>query len=347
MKITFLPPHLKISGGVRILLTYADLLAKRGHNVSVIVASKNRFRRFVANLLQIGKPKWIKHFKPQVIRVEDIKENNIPDADIIITSPWRYALLINNFSENKGKKFYLIQHDERLYHGPREEVAKSYQALLNKIVVSTWLQEMIEGEFGARPNLLLNPIDKNLFYPIKVERKDDSIRILMLHHDYKWKGVKEGIETFKRVKKKYPNLKLIMFGARKKEISLFCNEYYYKPAQEKLAQLYSGCDIFLCPSWDEGFGLPSVEAMACKCALVTYDNGGSRDYAFDGKTALVAKRRDVNNLANKLELLVKDENLRKKIADNGYRFVQKMPSWQEQVEKLENIFKKALKTNVR
>jgi len=345
MKITFLVPHIKISGGTKILLTYANLLAKRRHDVLVIASSKNKFRRFIANVLQIGGPKWIKNFKPRVIRVKDIKENNIPDADIIVVSSWRHALLINNFSENKGKKFYLIQHDERLYHGPKEEVAKSYQVSLNKIVVSTWLQEMIEDEFGARPNLLLNPIDKNLFYPIKVERKNDSIRILMLHHDYKWKGVKEGIEIFKRVKKKYSNLKLIMFGARKKEISLSCDEYYYKPAQEKLAQLYSGCDIFLCPSWDEGFGLPSVEAMACKCALVTYDNGGSRDYAFDRKTALVAKRRDINDLANKLELLVKNENLRKKIAENGYRFIHKIPTWEEQVEKLENIFEKSLNKN--
>ena len=78
--------------------------------------------------------------------------------------------------------------------------------------------------------------------------------------------------------------------------------------------------------------------MACRCALVTYDNGGSRDYAFDGKTALVARRRDKEDLKNKLELLVKDIDLRKKIADNGYEFMQKWPTWEEQAEKLEKIF---------
>ena len=58
--------------------------------------------------------------------------------------------------------------------------------------------------------------------------------------------------------------------------------------------------IYLCPSWDEGLGMPSMEAMACGSALVTYDNGGSRDYAHDGETALVAPRRDLPALVGAL-----------------------------------------------
>jgi len=43
--------------------------------------------------------------------------------------------------------------------------------------------------------------------------------------------------------------------------------------------------------------MPAMEAMACGAALLTYDNGGCRDYARDGETALVARRRDVDDLA--------------------------------------------------
>ena len=42
--------------------------------------------------------------------------------------------------------------------------------------------------------------------------------------------------------------------------------------------------------------MPSMEAMACDTALVTFDTGGCRDYARDGETALVARRRDVADL---------------------------------------------------
>ena len=40
MKLTFLAPHLRIAGGVRAILTYADRLAGRGHDVTVVVPAK-------------------------------------------------------------------------------------------------------------------------------------------------------------------------------------------------------------------------------------------------------------------------------------------------------------------
>jgi len=129
-----------------------------------------------------------------------------------------------------------------------------------------------------------------------------------------------------------------MFGVRQKKMDKnICKEYYYDPPQDELRKIYSSCDIFICPSWDEGFGLPSIEAMACKCALVTYDNRGSRDFAFDGKTAMVAKKRDISDLERKLEILIKDVLLRKKIAKQGYEFIQGLPTWEDQSDKLEEI----------
>jgi glycosyltransferase involved in cell wall biosynthesis len=356
MKINFLSPHLKISGGVRVLLVYANLLAKMGHDVRVIVQSRNWLRRRAANFLNF-KPKWIRNLKIKILRVPDLDEANMSAGDIIVISDWKTALKIEHFPEKLGKKIHFIQHDERMYHGEKDDVDKAFRLPFKKIVVSSWLKEVIERDYGQEAELLLNSVDRNLFYPLSNARLDsrlrgndsgkggddkggrETVRILLLHHTYEWKGTKEGVEIVNKLKRKYPGVKLILFGARKEKIEFVCDEYYYDLPQERLAELYSGCDIFLCPSWDEGFGLPSLEAMACKCALVTYDNGGSRDYAFDGETALVAKRRDAVDLESKIEALVKDADLRRKIAGQGYQFVQKMPSWEEQAEKLEKIFK--------
>ena len=85
--------------------------------------------------------------------------------------------------------------------------------------------------------------------------------------------------------------------------------------------------------------------MASGCALVTYDNGSSRDYAFDGKTALVAKRKDVRDLSKKLEELIVNPELRKTVAKNGLDYVRKMPSWEQLTDKMEEIFKKAIEKN--
>jgi glycosyltransferase involved in cell wall biosynthesis len=80
-----------------------------------------------------------------------------------------------------------------------------------------------------------------------------------------------------------------------------------------------------------------MEAMACGAALVTFDNGGSRDYARDGTTALVAPHRDVPALARCLERLVADGALRERIAGEGREFVTQSFDWERATTRLEEL----------
>jgi len=93
------------------------------------------------------------------------------------------------------------------------------------------------------------------------------------------------------------------------------------PSQPVIARsIYNEASLFLQPSVREGFGMCAVESMACGCALVTTDNGGSQDYAFDGETALVCGNEPAD-MADSLARLAADEALRLRIATNGSRFV--------------------------
>jgi len=85
--------------------------------------------------------------------------------------------------------------------------------------------------------------------------------------------------------------------------------------------------------------MPPMEAMACGAALVTFDNGGCRDYALDGETALVAPRRDVAALAGALERLVTDAGLRERLARQGQAFVASRFDWDRAAERLEDILR--------
>lgn len=336
MKISFLAPHLKVSGGVRIILVYASLLAALGHDVTVYVQSSNLIRRSIANFFHLGYPNWIAHFRARIIRVPAFTPDTIAASDVLIATTHQTALAIKDFPPLLGHQFYLLQHDEGLYHGDRAAVDRAYRLPQKKIVVATWLKGLLKEKYKQDAALLANPIDRELFHPVQRE-KHDGVRVLLLDHTYEWKGTKEGVRIVSELKKKYPQIRLIGFGARKEVSEHEFHEYYYNLPQEKLAWLYSNCDIFLCPSWDEGFGLPSLEAMACGTAVVTYDNGGSKDFAFHEKTALVAPRRDEKRLAEELERFVKDRALRELIAKVGYEFVDTMPTWEEQTAKLEKM----------
>jgi len=352
MKITFLTPHINISGGIKIILSYADRLTKRGHKVTVICPQPTLVRekikgipiiypkRGMMNLLGY-KPNWI-DVAGAIKYAPSWNEKYIPNADIIVATAWQTAPYVKNYSSKKGKKIYLVQGYESLIFGEKEKADETYLYPMRKIVVSNWLREILKENFNTDSEVIVNPIDLDMFDSTR-NGYNKNKRICILHHTSEWKGISDGIKAFQIAKKKNPKIELVMFGAHKEFINYEC-EYYYKPTGDELKRIYNSCDVFLCPSWMEGFGLPSAEAMACKCALVTTDNGGSRDYAIHEKTALVSPPKDPEQLAENLIRLLGDEELLKKIAQNGYEHV-KTFTWDKSVDRMEEVFSQSFKEN--
>ncbi|HEV8642019.1 MAG TPA: glycosyltransferase family 4 protein [Methylomirabilota bacterium] len=340
MRITFLCPHVRIAGGVRAILTYADRLAGRGHALEVIVPARARLGTWRRTLLR-ERPHWIPGFRPRVSWVARWTADRLPDADALVATAWQSAPVVAAAPPRCGAKFYLVQHYESLYHGEPAEVDATYRLPLAKIVISTWLRDVMRERFGSGAEVLVTPVDRSLFRRVSVDIDSPRPRVLMLHHDYAWKGGAEGLEAVARVKRRVSSLRLVGFGVKPPPARVGYDEFHVDPPQERLAAIYSSCDIYLCPSWDEGLGMPPMEAMACGAALVTYDNGGCRDYARDGETALVARRRDVGDLAVKLERLATDASLREKIAAAGQRLVTTAFDWDAAVQRMEALFASA------
>jgi glycosyltransferase involved in cell wall biosynthesis len=337
VRITVLCPHLRIAGGVRAILTYADRLAGRGHVVEIIVPAPGRVAAFTRRLRGEG-PRWMAGFRPAIRWVDRWRPADLPASDVVLATAWQSAPVVAAAPRACGAKFYLVQHYESLYHGKPELVDATYRLPLRKVVISTWLREVMRERFDAEAEVLVTPVDTALFRPVPATVSGARPRVLMLHHDYAWKGVADGLEAVARARRAVPELRLVGFGVKAPKTALPYDEFHRDPPQDQLAALYSSCDIYLCPSWDEGLGMPPMEAMACGAALVTYDNGGCRDYARDGETALVARRRDVADLTEKLTGLAADATLRAKLASAGQRFITTQFDWDRAVTRLEALF---------
>lgn len=339
MIINFLEPSLKISGGRRVVFSFADSLSSLGHDVRIVTINPSPMKRFVADLIR-HRPAWTRIYNLKIIRVAAYERDLMPRADVVVANAWQSAIAMDKFSDEAGKKIHFIQHDERMYHGDKDSVDRSYRCKNEKIVCADWLKEMLQKDYGVTATVVSNSIDLRLFRRLKRSKPEGEIRILLLAHAYKWKGTREGVEAILSLKEQYPNIRLILFGMRDKSIEYPYDEYYYDLPQKKLAWLYSNSDIFVCPSWDEGYTLPSVEAMACGAALVTYGTGSARHYAFHNETAMVAERKNQKDLKDKIEALVKSKSLRDRISMTGYEFVKKMPSWKDRAREMEAVFRK-------
>jgi glycosyltransferase involved in cell wall biosynthesis len=341
LKITFLCPHLRIAGGVRAILTYADRLAGRGHEVTLVVPARSAPRALWRSLRGEGAA-WMPGLRAGVRWTARWRAEDLPRADVVVATAWQSAPVVAAAHADRGVRFYLVQHYESLYHGEGRRVDDTYRLPLAKIVISTWLADVMRERFAADAEVLVTPVDRTLFHRMPVAPTTPRPRVLMLHHDYAWKGVADGLEAVARVRRVGPRVHLVGFGVKPPRTPGAYDEFHTDPPQGELAALYSSADIYLCPSWDEGLGMPPMEAMACGAALVTYDNGGCRDYARDGETALVARRRDVTDLADKLGRLVEDEALRARIARAGETWVTTAFDWERAVARLEQMFMDAI-----
>jgi glycosyltransferase involved in cell wall biosynthesis len=91
------------------------------------------------------------------------------------------------------------------------------------------------------------------------------------------------------------------------------------PRQELIDRYYSS-DIFaFAPIWNEGFGLPPVEAMAAGLPVVASRSGAVTETVVEGQTGLLVEKNNVEELANALLVLLKDDGLREVMGRAGRR----------------------------
>lgn len=348
MKITFLTPHVGISGGVKLILSYADRFAKRGHEVTVVCPEKyiegrmlyGPSRAIRARTMSIlkKKPTWCS-VSARLKYVPSFDERYIPSGDVIVATAWQTAPYVAQYSRNKGEKFYLFMHYERLLDEGCDDVDRfTYKLRIKKMVISSLLKDILKNSFDEDSVLIKTPVDLHIFYPTREVYKKAK-RICMLNHSSKWKGVADGIEAFRIAKDKHPDLELVMFGNSAQGSSIEC-EYHLRPSNDQLRAIFNSCDVFVCSSWREGFGLPSAEAMACKCALATTDTGGSRDFALHQKTALVSPPRNPKRLADNLMLMLDDQTLMERLAEAGHDHISSF-RWEDAVNRMEKLFEES------
>ena len=352
MKITFvLPMYLDSpSGGFKVVYEYANRLQERGHQVSVVhprnLGPRHEVKEMVKSILWGARLKlkhrplipWMGiHPGVNLALVPDLREEFIPDGDAIFATAYQTAFWVNDYGKRKGGKFYLIQSYED-WNGPEDEVRKSWLLPLHKVVISQWLMNMAL-QYGEEDRTDYIPIGLDLTHfriTVPIDKRKTP-RVGMLAHPNENKGMKDGIAALEIARAELPDLQAVLFGTHPRSAGIpEWAEYVYRPSSEQLVELYNSCQVFQNPSWAEGWGLPAAEAMACGCALVSTANGGVNEFAANDRSALLAPVKAIGELARQSLRLLRDEKLRRRIAQDGNKQVQQF-TWDRAVNSLEKL----------
>jgi len=223
------------------------------------------------------------------------------------------------------------------------------------------------SDIAGRENTQVVPmgVDTNLFSrseKVSIIRKKyeiDGNVLLFVGRLIRWKGVYYLIKALPEVLKQHPKTKLLIVGSgpEKKRLIQLCEELAIKNSvvfinevlQEDLIPLYSMADILVLPSIidvtgeTEGLGVVLLEAMACRVPVIGSDVGGIQDIIIEGETGLLSEQKNPDSLAEKIIQLLSDEQLRKKVIENGFKLVKEKFTWEAISDRFLNIYKEVIK----
>jgi glycosyltransferase involved in cell wall biosynthesis len=317
MKITFvMGSSFTLAGGDRVIAIYADRLQKRGHDVFVVSPPSPlpSIREQLSSVLRgrgliRPKGKQPSHFDNIDVphRLLDVYrpvvDADVPDADVVIATWWITAEWVAKLSPAKGAKAYFLQHHEVFDYLPKERVEATWRLPLHKITISRWLVELAAMKYGdSNVSLVPNSVETKQFYA-PPRQKQAVPTIGLLYSSTPWKGCSVSFAALERVKATFPDLRVVTFGSSPPSESLPLPEgveFILQPAQDSIKDLYASCDVWLCGSWSEGFHLPPLEAMACRCPVVSTEVGGPLDIIQNGVNGYLVPVGDSTGLADRV-----------------------------------------------
>lgn len=357
MKITFVLPAADLSGGNRVVATYAERLQNRGHQVQLVsvphqpLTRKQQLRSLLtgngwpsrtvtkpSHYDAIDVPHHVISHQPPVL------SSDVPDADVVIATWWETAEWINAFPPEKGAKVYLIQHHEVFDYLPIDRVQATYRMPLHKITISRWLDNLMRNEYGnCNVSLVPNSVDTTLFHA-PARRKQDVPTVGLLYAPMPWKGVDVSLRAFALAQAQIPNLRLLCFGNCAPPAGLLPENtiFHLNPPQATLRDLYAQCDVWLCGSYSEGFHLPILEAMACHTPIVSTAIGGAIDLIESGHNGHVVPVGDSEALAASLvQVLNQPESDWQAMSNAAYATATEY-SWDDATDRFEAALQQAI-----
>lgn len=161
------------------------------------------------------------------------------------------------------------------------------------------------------------------------------------------------IKAFAIVCKTQANVKLVLVGSGpemvkykklSEELSI-CDKVIFTGYQSDVAVYYKLMNVFALVSANEAFGLVLAEAMLCKLPVVATKVGGMKYIVDDTKTGFLVQPYDVNAIAEKLNILCFDEELRTNFGNMG--FIKAMNNYTEKqyVNDLLDLYERVLLKN--
>ena len=332
MKIVFCMNTLASGGAERVCVEMCNFFIEKGHQVTILVkpnsgkriyklhkdiflkefffvrpSKKNilfypyllwKFVKSIYNLIKVEKPDVVISF------CTSMNAFTIPVANKL-----KIPIIASEHTNNKngGRLINFVRHN--IYKKSdvitllTEYDANYYKAFLNNFVV------------------MQNPIQTYDNVDVATERKKHILCVGNLERNEQ-KRFDRAIDAFSLIADKYPEWNLLIAGSGDKL-------FFEKMIEDKglqgrvklmgqvsnMKDLYLETSIFALSSKIEGLPMVLLEAMSLGCAPVSFDIvSGPNEVIVNGKSGFLVEDGDIDGFADKISLLIENEEIRQQIA---------------------------------
>jgi len=308
LRITFLVPGRGLGGRIKVMGEYAGRLRVRGHDVAVMYPGGTRnVKRWLQRWTTRRTPDALDDSGCTLTAVREFTPETVPDADVILTTGLRAVRAASALPPEKGRVVEIVQGTIDMQEGHAE--ARRVMALpVHRVAVSDYVARYLKHEFGVEAAVVPNGVDHSQFY--NNERQFRTPRTVgMIYVAGEMKGTAEAFEAMRQVRDQWPDVRLVLYGAKRPRNAPPRTEVFIRPKASRLRAIYSSCEIWLAPSRSEGFGLPVVEAMACGVVPVATRAGGHECIIEEEVSGFLVPVGDGEAMAKRIALLLEDESL--------------------------------------
>jgi glycosyltransferase len=203
-------------------------------------------------------------------------------------------------------------------------------------------------------------VDIEKFKNLNIEKKENEITIGIVKTLTKKYGIEYLIRAVKELEnildiENYKKIKLLIYGKGelKNKLEELAKELQIDDKvkfkgyinNEDVPKVLNEMDIFVVPSIldSESFGVAAVEAMACEVPVIVSDVDGLKEVVVNNETGFVIPKKSSKEIANKIKILIENNDIVKKFKKNARDRVLKLYDWNKNVENMIKIYKELLK----
>ena len=256
------------------------------------------------------------------------------------------------------KKYYLSVWGADVYEFPEKslfhELLIRFSLLRASKLLSTSKAMAVHASKYTHKNFEITPfgVKTEIFNPARRNRADDSFIIGTVKGIDPKYGIDYLIKAVAKFKKINPNvvfqLRIAGRGDYREEYENLANslgigqetKWLGFISQDDAAREWANMDVAVIPSTveSESFGVSAIEAQACGTAVIISDIPGLMEATDPDKSCVVVQRNNADDITEALNKLYHNKELRRKLGENGVRFVREKYTYEKCFSHIEDYF---------